>query len=805
MKTDVQVVVIGGGVVGCSVLYHLTKLGWKDVVLVEKDELTSGSTWHAAGGMHTLNSDPNVAKLQKYTIELYSEIEEISGQSCGVHLTGGVMLAGTKERMDWLKATHAKGRYLGMDTELISADEAAKRFPLMDKKHFVGAVYDANEGHVDPSGVTNAYAKAARIGGAEVYRHTQVTAVEQRQDGTWDVITEKGNIHTEHLVNAGGLWSREVGRMAGLELPSLAMCHQYLITEDMPEVMEHEGEVLHAIDFEGEIYMRQERNGMLVGTYEKEGVPWSEQVAPWDFASALLPPDIDRIASRLEVGFSHFPPIERAGIKQIIHGPFTFAPDGNPLMGPVRGLKNYWVACAVMAGFSQGGGVGLALSNWMVTGDPGFDVWAMDVARFGDYTNLAYTNAKVRENYARRFQIVFPNEELPAARDLRMTPAHERLKEHNALFGAAFGLETALWFAPEGTDPVEEVTFRRSNAFESVAEECRAVREAVGLIEIAGFAKYEITGPEAEVWLSHLLANKMPREGRMVLCPMLNPGGKLIGDFTVAKHGNERFYIFGSGPAEEYHMRWFEQHLPESGVAVRALGGDLVGFSIAGPKSNELLARLTHDDVSTKAFRFMAIRDMHVGMIPAMVARITFTGDLGYEIWVKNDYQLALHDLLWETGQDLGIRHFGSRALDSLRLEKSFGNWAREFRPIYGPFEADMGRFVDLSKNDFVGRDAALAEKEEGPKQIRVTLVIDHDDIDVIGDEPVWHDGKVVGWVTSGAYAHYVDKSVALAYIPTELSQDANGSFEVEVLGERRPAVLAPEPLFDPKAERMRM
>ena len=797
---------MAGGWWVCSVLYHLTKLGWKDVVLVEKDELTSGSTWHAAGGMHTSIAIPTSAKLQKYTIELYSEIEEVSGQSCGVHLTGGVMLAGTKERMDWLKATHAKGRYLGMDTEIISADEAAKRFPLMDKKHFVGAVYDANEGHVDPSGVTNAYAKAARIGGAEVYRHTQVTAVEQRQDGTWDVITEKGNIHTEHLVNAGGLWSR--GSWSHGRPGAPGSCN-------VSSVSDHRGYARGDGATKVRCCMRSTSKARFTcvrnatacwsGLMRKEGCPGRSRWPPGTSRPPLLPPDIDRIASRLEVGFSHFPPIERAGIKQIIHGPFTFAPDGNPLMGPVRGLKNYWVACAVMAGFSQGGGVGLALSNWMVNGDPGFDVWAMDVARFGDYTNLAYTNAKVRENYARRFQIVFPNEELPAARDLRMTPAHERLKEHNAVFGVGFGLETALWFAPEGTDPVEEVTFRRSNAFESVAEECRAVREAVGLIEIAGFAKYEITGPEAEVWLSHLLANKMPRKGRMVLCPMLNPAGKLIGDFTVAKHSNERFYIFGSGPAEEYHMRWFEQHLPESGVAVRALGGDLVGFSIAGPKSNELLDRLTHDDVSTKAFRFMAIRDMHVGMIPAMVARITFTGDLGYEIWVKNDYQLALHDLLWETGKDLGIRHFGSRALDSLRLEKSFGNWAREFRPIYGPFEADMGRFVDLSKNDFIGRDAALAEKEEGPKQIRVTLVIDHDDIDVIGDEPVWHDGKVVGWVTSGAYAHYVDKSVALAYIPTELSQDANGSFEVEVLGERRPAVLAPEPLFDPKAERMRM
>lgn len=805
MKTHARVVVIGGGVVGCSVLYHLTKHGWNDVVLVERDELTSGSTWHAAGGMHTLNSDPNVVKLQAYTIELYREIEAASGQSCGVHLTGGVMLAGTEERMDWLKAAHARGRYLGLDTELLSIDEAARRFPIMDKKHFVGALYDANEGHVDPSGVTQAYAKAARAAGAEVYRHNRVTELRQRPDGTWDVITEQGAIHAEHVVNAGGLWAREVGRMVGLELPLLAMQHQYLITEDMPEIVERDSEMIHAIDFEGEIYMRQERNGMLVGTYEKEGVPWSEQTTPWDFGHELLPEDIERIASRLEVGFQHFPPIERAGIKQIINGPFTFAPDGNPLVGPVRGLTNYWVACAVMAGFSQGGGVGLALSNWIVEGDPGFDVWAMDVSRYGDWATMAYTNAKVRENYSRRFQITFPNEELPVARRLRMTPVYERLKAHNAVFGVAYGLEHALWFAPPGMEPVENVTFRRSNAHGSVAEECRAVREAVGLIEISNFTKFEVTGTEAEGWLSHMLANRMPREGRMVLTPMLNQNGKLIGDFTLAKLGPERFYLFGSGIAEGYYLRWFEQHLPPSGVSIRSLGADLTGFSIAGPKSRELLGRLTGEDVSNEAFRFMRAREMTLGMVPALVCRITFTGDLGYEIWVSSDYQLALYEQLLAAGADLGLRHFGGRALNALRLEKSFGTWAREFRPLYGPFEAGLGRFVDLTKNAFIGRDAALAERDAGPARQRVTFVIEDTDTDVMGDEPVWHDGKVVGWVTSGGYAHHAKKSVALAYIPTELAtEDANGGFEVEILGQRHEAGLAPQPLLDPDGLRMR-
>jgi dimethylglycine dehydrogenase len=803
MKSHAQVVVIGGGVVGCSVLYHLTKVGWKDVVLVERDELTSGSTWHAAGGMHTVNLDPNVAKLQQYTINLYREIEEISGQSCGVHITGGIMLAGSEERLDWLKQAHARGRYLGMEMEFVSLDEAARRFPLMEKKYFTGALYDPIEGHVDPAGVTNAYAKAARVQGAEVYRFTRVTALEHRPDGSWTVITDKGNIHAEHVVNAGGLWAREVGRMVGLELPVLAMEHQYLITEEIPEVKASPTEVLHVIDFEGEIYMRQEGTGMLMGTYERAGVPWSERETPWNFTHELLAPDLDRIAPSLEVGFKHYPAIERAGIKRVINGPFTFAPDGNPVVGPIRGLRNYWVSAGVMAGFSQGGGVGLALSNWMVNGDPGFDIWAMDVARFGDWASLAYTNAKVRENYSRRFRIRFPNEELPAARPLRTTPLYDRLKQEGAVYGVSYGLEHALWFAPEGVEPVEQVTFRRSNAHAIVGAECRAVRNDVGVMEIATYAKYEVTGSAAESFLSQLLVNRMPAEGRIVLAPMLNQNGKLIGDFTVAKMAPDRFFVYGSGPAEEYHLRWFEAHLPDRGAAIRSLRSEMVGLSIAGPRARELLQRLTHEDVSNTAFPFLSYREMDIGMVPAKVGRITFTGDLGYEIWVDVEYQRALDEMIATTGGDLGLKRFAARALNALRLEKSFGTWAREFRPIYGPFEAGLDRFVDLRKNDFIGRDAALREKEAGPKRRLVTFVVNDAGADCIGDEPVWHDGKVVGWITSGGYAHHVGKSLALGYVPAELASAPSG-FEVEIIGHRRPASIVPLPLFDPEGRRMR-
>ncbi|HEY3784895.1 MAG TPA: FAD-dependent oxidoreductase [Steroidobacteraceae bacterium] len=802
MRSDAKVVVIGGGVVGASVLYHLTKAGWREVLLIERDELTSGSTWHAAGGMHTVNGDPNVAKLQQYTINLYKELERISGQSCGMHITGGVMLAGTRERMDWLRMTKARGRYLGMELELISSEEAAKLFPLMDRKHFVGGMYDPIEGHVDPYGVTQAYAKSAQLGGAEIVRKTRVVDLKPRPDGSWDVITDHGTVHAEHVVNAGGLWAREVGRMVGLELPVLAMEHQYLITEKIP-ALEGQKEQLHCIDFEGEIYLREERGAMLMGTYERAGVPWSPSETPWDFGQNLLPNDLERIAPSLEVGFEHFPVLASAGIRKVVNGPFTFAPDGNPLVGPIRGLRNFWVACGVMAGFSQGGGVGLALSHWMVDGDPGADVWAMDVSRYGDWATLAYTNAKVRENYSRRFRIRFPNEELIAARPLRTTPIYDRLQARHAVFGDYCGLEHPLWFAPAAQEATEEVTFHRSSAHAHVAAECKAVREGVGLLEISNYGKFEVTGPGAVEWLSRTMANRVPAIGRITLTPMLNERGKLIGDFTMCRAGPERVFLIGTYAAETYYMRWFERHLPPTGVVLRPCAMEYVGLSVAGPASRPLLQGLVREDLASGKFPFMSFRRMDVGMVPAFIGRLSFTGDLGYEIWVTSEYQRALYDLLTEAGRAHGLKLFGGRALHAMRVEKSFGTWAREFRPIYGPSEAGLDRFVDLKKGEFIGRDAAIAERDSGGSLRLVTFAVEAADADALGDEPIWHDGKVVGWVTSGAYGHSVQRSLALGYIPAALASETSG-FEIEIIGARRKAQRLSVPAFDPEGARMR-
>ena len=807
MKSHAQAVVIGGGVVGCSVLYHLTKLGWKDCVLLERSELTSGSTWHAAGGMHTVNGDPNVAQLQQYTIKLYEEIQEISGQDIGLHLTGGVMLAGTEDRFDWLKSLHAKGRYLGMETEIISPKEAAEIMPLLDPKHFVGAVYDPIEGHLDPSGTTWAYAKAAQKQGGEIHQQTHVEALHQQEDGTWHIHTSQGDIHAEHVVNAGGLWAREVGRMVGLELPVLAMEHMYLLTEEMEEVTLHNQQsgkqIPHAMDFDGELYLRQEQQGMLMGTYEKACVPWQPDETPWDFSMELLPPDLERITPSLEVGFQHFPAFENAGIKKIINGPFTFAPDGNPLVGPVRELPGYWCACAVMAGFSQGGGVGLALANWMIEGDPGFDVWGMDVSRYGEWITKSYTNVKVRENYSRRFSIRFPNEELPAGRPLRTTPVYDLMLAQGAQMGESFGLEQPLWFAPKGIR--EEFSWRRSSDFNPVSEEVEAVRDRVSMMETSGFAKYVIQGEDAELWLDQVLACRIPKHGRMCLAPMLNEKGKLVGDFTLTRMDDEDFLLIGSGVAEEYHLRWFSEYLdPELDVHVIPQSSTMLGLAVAGPKSRELMQKVSPYDFSNDYFRFMEMKQVSVGLVECLVGRVSYTGDLGYEIWMEAENQRSVFQTLMQEGESLGIGLFGLRALNSLRLEKNFGSWAREFRPIYGPMEAGLNPFVAYDKEaDFIGKEIARKEKEEGGNLRLRTFVVDAKDADVIGDEPIWHGGEVKGWVTSGGFAHGSDVSMAMGYVPREIADQTSG-WEIEILNERCSCKLQPKPLFDPEAKIMR-
>ena len=803
MRSHVRVAVIGGGVVGCSVLYHLTRLGWSDVMLVERSELTSGSTWHAAGGFHTLNADTNMAALQGYTIRLYRELEALTGQSCGLHHVGGLTLAEDADRLDFLMAERAKHRYMGLETEIVGPEEIARLSPITNPKGLLGALYDPLDGHLDPSGTTQAYAKGARMQGAEIVLRNPVRELRPRSDGSWDVVTVEGTVNAEHVVNAAGLWAREVGEMAGVHLPCHPMEHQYLVTDDLPEVHERDTELPHCMDPAGESYLRQEGRGLVVGMYEQRCELWAVDGTPEDFGHELLPEKIDRIADKLDVAYERYPILRTAGVKRVISGPFTFAPDGNPLVGPVPGLRNYWAACAVMAGFSQGGGVGLALAEWMIEGEPSRDIFAMDVARFGDWCTRPYTRAKVRENYQRRFAVSYPNEELPAGRALVTTPAYGVWAGRNAVFGAGYGLEHVNWFAPAGEHPFEQPSFRRSNAFGPVGEECRAVREAAGINEIHNFGKYLVEGPEAEPWLSRLMANRMPDDGRVALTPMLSPKGRLVGDFTVARLGAERFQLTASYAAQAFHMRWFEAHLPQTGVSVRNVSLERIGFQIAGPRARDVLAATTSADVSNGALRFFDAREMEVGLVPALVCRVSYTGDLGYEIYVDSGHQVALYQALAAAGEPHGMKPFGMRAMMSLRLEKSFGAWMREYRPEYTPAETGLDRFVDLGKNDFIGRDAAMRERDAPPGRRLCTFVVDARDADVWADEPIFAGDDVVGFVTSGGYAHYSAKSVALGFVPADMIAEG-AEFAIEILGERRAATLVREPVLDPRGERMR-
>ena len=804
MKTNARVVVIGGGVVGCSILYHLARAGWTDLVLLERRELTCGSSWHAAGQIHTINLNSNLSALQYHTLRFYPQLEAESGQDVGLHRTGVIYLASTRERLDYLKKERSKARVLESDMEFIDLQEVKCRHPLIDTRHYLGALFDPLDGRIDPASVVHAYAKAARKHGATVHQQTPVVDLQPRPDMTWDVITEKGTIHAEIVVNAGGLWARDIGRMVGIELPVQAMEHQYLITDPIDELETLEQEAPGAIDYEANVYTRQEGKGLLIGAYEEGGEPWSLDSTPWDFGHDLLPDRLERIAERLEVAFERFPALAHAGIKNTINGPFTFAPDGNPIVGPVKDLRNFWVACGVMAGFCQGAGIGKVMADWMVEGEPGIDVFAMDVARFGTFASHKYTMDKVVENFGRRFMIAYPNEELTGMRPWRTTALYDRFRAQGAVFGAAFGLEHALWFAPKGVEPVEIPTFKRSNAFEHVASECRSVREAVGLIELGTYSKYEVKGPAAASWLDRLLAGPMPRVGRLRLLPMLSPKGRLIGDFSVGRLGEEEFYVIGSGIAQAAHMRWFLQHRPGSGISLRNRTAELIGIGIAGPRSRELIARLTRTDVSNRAFRFFDFRRMEVGGVPSIVGRASFTGELGYEIYCGADYQRALYEAISRAGENLGLRPFGARALMSLRLEKNFGVWSTDFRSDFTPGEAGLDAFVGFdTPAEFIGKTAAARERVEGPERQRVNLVVEADEADATGDEPILADGRCVGFVTSGGYGHCTKTSFAMGYVEADtLAGDTH--YEVEILGEPRSARVQIQPLHDPTGERMR-
>ncbi len=804
MTRHYRVVVIGGGIVGTSVLYHLTRLGWTDIALIERAELTAGSTWHAAAGFHVLNDDPNVAALQLYTIKLYSEIEKESGQNVGMHMPGGYSLATTPARWEWLKAEAAIYETLGIGARLATAEEIVADCPIVDPAGLLGGLFDPHEGAVDPHGTTHAFAGAAKKRGADVILRNRVLALRSMPDGRWQLDTEHGAVTAEHVVNAAGLWARRVGHMVGIDLPLTPMQHHYLITEDLPELVTRKTEMPCVTDLEGFTYLQQERKGVLLGVYERNPKHWKTEGAEWDYGMELLPEEIDRISEELTIGFARFPRLREIGIRKWVNGAFTFTPDGNPLVGPVPGLRNFWAACGCMSGFSQGGAIGLVLSHWIVDGDPGADIFGMDVARYGAFaSNDKYLRDTTAQFYARRFVIAYPNEELPAGRPLKMTPSYDAQKSAGARFGVVWGMETPQYFAPGQPDFVETPSLKRSDAHPLVAAEVTATRTAAGLLDTGVYGRYEVSGPLAASWLDNLLANRLPPVGRLRLAPMLAPSGKLMGDLTVTRLAPDRFWLVGSYSLQEWHLRWFRDHLPASGVAIENLSESWLGFSLSGPRSRDILARLTRADVSDVFLPFLGCRRFDIGLTQAVVARLSLTGELGYEITVPASQQRALWEALLEHGQPLGMKPIGVRAQDSLRLEKGYGVWSLEFAQAYTPAMSGLDRFIAFDKGEFIGREAALAERGASPVQRLALLSIDAADADVTGFEPVWQGDRKVGFVTSGAYGHYVGQSLALAYVDAAIAE-GTAPISVHVVGERRTARVLSEPPYDPKGFKLR-
>ena len=802
MKSQYRVVVIGGGVVGSSVLYHLAKMGWQDVVMLERRRLASGSSWHAAGGVHTLNADPNMAALQAYTIDLLPKIEKESGQNIGFHMTGGLTLAGTPERWEWLQSNYRIFQSIGIsDCELLSPEEAQKRCPIMSVDGVLGAMWADREGYIDTTGTVQAYASAARKKGAEYYEEVKVDSLEQLTDG-WIVKTDKGNIKCEHVVNAAGLWAKQVGRMAGIELPVSPLKHHYLITDSIPEVASSDFEMPMTVDLEGFTYMRQDQNGVLVGIYEIDHEHWAMDGAPWDYGEELFQEQLHRIENELMLGFQRYPAIENVGIKTWVNGAFTFSPDGNPLVGPVPGKRGYWSACAVMAGFLQGGGVGKTLAEWMIEGEPETDAWSMDVARYGKYAeNKRYIRETTGQFYSRRFVMSYPNEQLPAGRPMKMAPAHDAMTQAGCRWGVSWDLEVPLYFAP--SDEFEEkLTLKRSNTHEIVAEECKSIREGVALLDITGFSRFEVKGENAEAWLDKIFATKLPKPGRARLAVMLSSSGKLKGDLTLLNWGDGTFWIMGSYYLRAWHMRWFNDQM-QDGVSVRDLGDDICGFALIGPNSHFILQKVAEGDVSK--MRFMDCKRLDVGLIQSRVARMSVTGEMGFELNCKMGDHIALRRILLEAGADHDIREVGFNAMLSTRIEKSFGIWSAEFTQDRTPGMTAMDRWIDWDKPDFIGKVAAVAERNgNGPEKIQVTLEIEDGDSDASGYEPIWSEaGDMVGFVTSGAYGHTVKKSLAMALIEPALANEGT-AVTVHIVGvERRAKVITPSP-YDPNGMAMR-
>ncbi len=802
MKTSARVVVIGGGVVGCSILYHLAKNGWTDAVLIERMELTSGSSWHAAGGLFTVTRPSAAAEIHRYSFRIYRELEMESDQSCGFHDTGGLNICRTPEEVDSNRMMQSACRRLGIESHFISPQEAQQKVPFLDTACIEAALWEVEGGHVDPASATQAFAAAARRLGAEIYRNTPVTATVQRADRSWDVVTNQGTVHAEYIVNAAGLWGREVAAMAGIELPLAPVEHHYLVTDTMPEIENLGYELPQINDNETGVYLRQEGMGLLVGAYEKTCTHWALGGTPLDFGHELLDEDLSRMEWNFEKTVELIPCLGDTGIKRIINGPMIFSPDLGPLIGPHPARSNYFCANGVMAGFNQGAGIGRVLAEWIIQGEPEVDIFCWDVARFGDWADRSYTEETTRYFYQTRSEKIFPYQEFDVGRPIHKPAVYGRLRDANAVFGVSFGQEHANWFAANAERAHDSLTYRQPNWWQPVIDEGKRIRNELALIEFSAMAKFDVSGPGATDWLEYVMANRMPKPGRMALSPMLTPRGRLAGDFSISRLGEERFLVLGADYMQLAFMRHFAQYPPPQGVSLKNISTEYGGLHICGPNARELIGRLAQRDMDNESFAFMSAAETRLGDIDeVLVLRVSFTGECGYEMYLPMSRQLALFDLLRREGAGLGLGLAGTRALMTTRLEKCFPAWALELSTDYTAVEAGLERFVKLDKPDFVGRAAAI--NYPAPREKFTAFTVDAGDCAIWGDEAIFLDREVVGYVSSGGFGPAVEQHIALGYVDPDAWRPG-GRYAVEILGQLRDAQLQPEPPYDPVGARMR-
>ena len=810
MQTHARVVVIGGGVVGVATLYHLVKKGWSDVVLLERNELTSGSTWHAAGLLPLFNLSYSVGQIHKYSVAMYDKLQQETGQDVGFVKCSNIRLAQTEERMDEYRYYAGTARTIGVDVKFLTPEEVREIWPLCNTDGIAGAIQHPGDGYIQPADLTQAMAKSAREGGAKIHRNTRVTAIEQKANGEWLIRTDKGDITCEHVVSATGNFVRQTGDMVGLRIPVIPVQHQFIVTEPHPDIQARHEKGLPEMgvlrDSDASWYMREEAGGLLLGPYEK-GAPCCYVDGPdEDAAYELFQEDLDRLMPYIEAAIERVPAFGEVGVKQVYNGAICYTPDGSPLVGPAWGLKNFWLNEGHSFGITAAGGSGWQLAEWIVDGEPTIDMMGVDPRRFGAYADRGYLKVKNEETYRNVFTIHYPDEERPDARPLKTAPCYERMKEKGAVFGQLFGWERPNWFAPEGVEPRDVCSFRRTNYFEHVGAECLNVAENAGLLDMTAFSKFMVTGPGARKWLDSLVANTIPEKtGRIHLCHMLSGNGGVRSEFTIYKMGPGRYYLVSAGAMERHDHDYLRKALPANGgVQLEKVTSQYGVLVLAGPRARDILQKLTDADLSNGAFPWLSGRFIDVKCAQAHALRVNFVGELGWELHHPIEMQNHIYDALFEAGEEFGLKPFGIRAMDSMRLEKSYRLIPRELSIEYAAWESGLDRFIKPGKGDFIGRDALLAWRERGFDNQLVTLeVFGVTDADARGNEPVYHGGRLVGRCTSGGYGWRTGKSLAMAMVPPELAA-LGTELEIEILGTRHKAAVIPESPYDPGNERLR-